>query len=228
MGSTAEFHRTVRPITRWISQEFCNGRSNRNHPDGVWVTLTEHGSQSLDGFGGFKRRGPGGHRKILTDGLSHQRLHLLQVFRGRSRRSGVIESKTIWFHQRTTLVRLFTDHRSQSKIEQVGRRVVGFDARTTFNIQTCAQRLPRTQRSGLHHPHMKHEVAAAFGAVNPNTDPFGLEGAGISHLATHFGIKIGLIQDDRHFVAGLGLFHQITSDQQRANLGGAPFVGISV
>ena len=75
---------------------------------------------------------------------------------------------------------------------------------------------------------MKHEVATAFGAVNPNTDPFGLEGAGISHLATHFGIKIGLIQDDRHFVAGLGLFHQITSDQQRANLGGAPFVGISV
>ena len=92
----------------------------------------------------------GGYRKILTDGLSHQRLTCCRSSKEPPKWRNRIEDDLVpprarWSDSSPTTVR---NPRLSRWVA-----VVGFDARTTFNIQTCAQRLPSTQRSGLHHPH---------------------------------------------------------------------------
>ena len=138
----------------------------------------------------------------LQDGVLHNGINLGKLFLGQSGVVGEVEAQMIWFHQRTGLVDMITQHLGQSLLQQVRGRVGSHNGLAALHINGSLHNVIHLQRS-LHHLAVMQILSALvlLDIVHLENALSHSDHTMVSNLAAHFCIERSLIQDNNAVLA---------------------------
>ena len=122
-----------------------------------------------------------------------------------------VKAQTLGSHQTALLLNVRSQHAAQSGVQQVGGRMVASNGCPTRLINVRVDRIAHAQGASNQLAVVNKRLALFLGVANrKHRTLVGLQGAGVAHLTTTFGVKRGVVQDHAPDFCGTQLFHRLT------------------
>jgi len=227
--ATAKLDRAVHPLLgSGVAQELLDRVANRDDADGVGVDLTENGAEAVDRAGLCESGLLGIHGQVLLDLVHDDALDLANLVGRHGLLGAKVEAEAVGGNQRALLVDAVAEDRAKAKVEQVRGRVVALDGIASelydphkkkkkgtvkikyililFTINNGGDTVAELDRAVLEVADVEDKATIDLDVLDGDLDLVAdLDRALVKGLATLFGVKVGLIEDDaKELVGGLG------------------------
>ena len=195
------------------------GSPHRHDAHGLTVLFPEehHGPRGLRFFQGHHA---GDDFGVGKDFLIDDRFDFSNFFCSEGLVVQEVKTRHLVRDEAALLSNVRPQHFSERLVHQVRHRMVACDGRTRFRVHFRLEDVAHAHHSFLHVRHVTENAfldAVGFGNRKQRRRIF--ENAGVTHLAAHFRVEGGLIQNDDHVVARSPFFNLHAALIEREHLG---------
>ena len=185
-------------------------RTGPHHPNAVAVLVTEEGD-GAHGLGFLLRRLDRVHLFVGDDISVDQRQDLGRLFGTDAATVGEVETQTVRSHERTLLANVITEHRTESGVQEVRRRVVATRCFTSNWVNRRDRGLTGVQLTAHEAPVGVEATGDALGIEDLEGPRLGHDHSGVGNLPARLGIERRGVQKE--------LPHAVLTREQREHFG---------